>query len=91
MICSSNVFFIHNPDPNPDQKLSLKPDPDTDPGPKKNYNFVSGAGGTQGLGWEEQDWAMGRKSLVKVTLHFIFCLYHFSSFNHVLYIFCGSS
>jgi hypothetical protein len=29
MICSSNVFFINNPDPN--QELRLKPDPDTDP------------------------------------------------------------
>ncbi len=26
MICSSNVFFINNPDPNPDSKLRLKPD-----------------------------------------------------------------
>jgi hypothetical protein len=26
MICSSNVFFINNPDPDP--KLRLKPDPD---------------------------------------------------------------
>jgi hypothetical protein len=31
MICSSNLFFINNPDPNtdPDPKLRLKPDPDT--------------------------------------------------------------
>jgi hypothetical protein len=38
MICSSNVFFINNPDPNPDQKLRLKPDPDKN---NNNNNFGS--------------------------------------------------
>ncbi len=28
MICSSNVFFINNPDPEPDPKLMLKPNTD---------------------------------------------------------------
>jgi hypothetical protein len=27
-ICSSNVFFINNPDPEPNPTLRLKPDPD---------------------------------------------------------------
>jgi hypothetical protein len=33
MICSSNVFFINNPDSDP--KLRLKPDP----GKKNNFGF----------------------------------------------------
>jgi hypothetical protein len=42
MICSSNVFFINNPDPNPDPKLRLKqPDPDTDPDPGKNIGSTT--------------------------------------------------
>jgi hypothetical protein len=42
MICSSNVFFINNPDPEPnsDPNLRLKPDPDMNLDPKKN-NFGS--------------------------------------------------
>jgi hypothetical protein len=36
MICSSNVFFINNPDLDPYPKLWLKPDPD----PKKRQQFV---------------------------------------------------
>jgi hypothetical protein len=35
MICSSNVFFINNPDPNPDPKLMLKLDKNPDPNMKK--------------------------------------------------------
>jgi hypothetical protein len=35
-ICSSNVFFINNPDPDP--KLRLKPDPNPE---KNNYYFGS--------------------------------------------------
>jgi hypothetical protein len=27
-ICSSNVFFINNPDPNPDPTIRLQPDPE---------------------------------------------------------------
>jgi hypothetical protein len=42
MICSSNVFFINNPDPNPDPKLRLKLDPDTDPKERKKIRIHLG-------------------------------------------------
>jgi hypothetical protein len=41
MICSSNVFFINNPDPNPDPELRIKSDPD-----KKNINKKKHYGST---------------------------------------------
>jgi hypothetical protein len=51
MICSSNVFFINNPDPNPDPKLRLKPDPD----PKKLFKKTFGYGALtcDGYMWQE--------------------------------------
>jgi hypothetical protein len=40
MICSSNVFFINNPEPDPDPKLRSKPDPEE----KKNLLRIHNTG-----------------------------------------------